>query len=323
MLSYVIRRLLWMIPTVLGIVLLTFLLFTLVAKDPARLYAGKRATPQVLAAIRHQMGLDKPMWLNVGEFRHTHHLGDLFDSQFMDILLFRFPESMRYEESVWSIFWRKAPVSLAIQLPTFIIELGIQLGLAMFCASVRGKLADKLLTVLSVLGMSVPAICIYLAFQTWLGADLRIFPVAGWGSGWEVLHFAALPILAGVVAGLGGGVRFYRTVALDEVYHDYVRTARAKGVSEGDVLLIHVFRNVLIPVITNTVTTLPLLVMGALFLEIIFQIPGLGQLLYEAIFNNDRPVVMFLVYITSIMYCLALVLTDICYAWADPTVTLS
>jgi peptide/nickel transport system permease protein len=321
--SYIVRRILLAIPTIVGIVLLTFTLFTLVAKDPARLYAGKRATPQVLAAVRHKMGLDKPLWINLPEWRKNHTVSSLFDAQFPDVLAFRFPDSMRYEESVWSVFKRKAPVSLTIQLPVFIISLGIQLVLALICATFRGRAIDKGLTFLSVLGMSVPALCIYLAAQWLLAAKWQLFPVAGWDVGFYALHFAALPILVSVFASLGGGTRFYRTVALDEINSDYVRTARAKGLGESEVLLTHVLRNVLIPVITSTVTTLPLLFLGALFLERIFQIPGVGGLLVDAIFNNDRPVVMFTVYLTSVIYCLALVLTDVCYTFADPRVTLT
>jgi peptide/nickel transport system permease protein len=322
MLTYVIRRLLLMIPTLIGIMLFTFLLFRIVTHDPARQYAGKKATPEVLAAVRHKMGTDKPLWLNIPEWRKEGTINSLVDSQFMDVMLFRFRDSMHYQESVWSLFWRKAPISLAIQVPTFIIEIGVTMALAMFCASVRGRWPDRLLTFLSVLGMSLPPLCIYMAAQSWLGADLRMFPVAGWGQGIYMMRYAALPIIVGVIGNIGSGTRFYRTVALDEIYRDYVRTARAKGVNDGDVLLIHVFRNVLIPVITSTVTALPALVLGALFLEMIFQIPGLGQLLTGAIQGNDVPVVMFLVYITSIMYCVALVVTDVCYSLADPTVSL-
>jgi peptide/nickel transport system permease protein len=320
--AYIVRRILLAVPTVLGIMVLTFVLFTLVAKDPARLYAGKHATPQVIAAVRHKMGLDKPLWLNLPKWRETGELSSLFDAQFPDVIAFRFPESMRYEEPVWSIVKRKGPVSLSIQFPIFIIELGIQLALALLCASFRGRFLDKSLTFLSVLGMSVPALCIYLGAQWVLGAKWQMFPVAGWDAGFYALHFAALPILVSVIAGIGGGTRFYRTVALDEVNTDYVRTARAKGVKESDVLLVHVMRNLMIPVITSTVTALPLLFLGALFLEKIFQIPGLGGLLVDAIFNNDRPVVMFIVYLTSVIYCLALVLTDVCYALVDPRVSL-
>jgi peptide/nickel transport system permease protein len=323
MVSYVIRRLLLLIPTVLGILLITFSLFSLVAADPARQYAGKHATPEVLASIREKMGLNKPRFdLNFKEYHETHQTSSLFDTQFFDVLLCRFPESMQYEESVWELFKRKAPVSLAIQLPVFIISLGLTLVLSLVAAATRGRSADVCMTVTAIFLMSIPGVSIYLIAQWLLGARLRWFPVAGWDVGFYALHYAALPILVSIVAGLGGGVRFYRTIALEEVASDYVRTARSKGVGQSDVLLIHVFRNILIPVITGVVTTLPLLFLGAVILEKTFQIPGIGDLLEQAVMNNDRPVAMFLVYVTSVIYCLALVANDICYTLADPRVVL-
>jgi peptide/nickel transport system permease protein len=323
MAAYLIRRLLLLIPTVLGIVLITFVLFSVVANDPARQYAGKRATPEVLAAIRAKMGLNKPRFaLNVQQFRKTGRWSSLFDNQFCDVLLFRFPQSMEYDESVWSLFCRKAPVSLAIQLPVFVISLGLTLCISLVCAARRGRAFDWTMTIGSILLMSVPGVSIYLIAQWLLAARFRIFPVAGWDEGFYALHYAAMPILISVAANMGGGVRFYRTVALEEVNADYVRTGRAKGVRETDLLLVHVLRNILIPVITNTVTTLPLLFLGAIILEQVFQIPGLGGLLDTAVLANDRPVVMFIVYVTSIIYCLALVVNDIAYTWADPRVSL-
>jgi peptide/nickel transport system permease protein len=322
MLAYIIRRLLLLIPTILGIMLFTFTLFTLVAKDPARQYAGKHATPEALASVRHKMGIDKPIWLNFAEFGRTHQFSDLIYAQFPDVLLFRFPESLQYEESVWSLFKRKAPISLVIQLPVFVISMGLTLVFALVAARFRGGPADWAMTVGSILLMSVSAVSVYLVAQWLLGAKLRLFPVAGWDTGLYALHYAALPVLVSIFSGLGGGVRFYRTVALEEVNADYVRTGRSKGVGEGDLLLTHVFRNMLIPVITNTVTSIPALVMGALILEQTFQIPGLGNLLDQAVVNNDRPVVMFLVYINSVLFCLALLVNDICYALADPRVVL-
>lgn len=322
MLSYVIRRLLLLIPTIIGIMLLTFTLFTLVAKDPARAYAGKRATPEALESVRHKMGIDKPIWLNIPEFRQTHRFGSLLNAQFADVMLFRFPESLQYEESVWSLFKRKAPISLEIQLPVFLITMGLTLLLALVAARFRGRTLDWSMTVASILLMSLSAVSVYLVAQWLLGAKARVFPVAGWDTGFFALHYAALPILVSVFTGLGSGVRFYRTVALEEVNADYVRTGRSKGVPEGELLLTHVFRNMLIPVITNIVTVIPLLFMGAIILEQTFQIPGLGNLLDQAVINNDRPVVMFLVYTTSVIYCLALVLNDVCYAIADPRVVL-
>ena len=314
--AYMARRILWTIPIVLGIVLITFLLFGLIAKDPARAYAGKIASPAQLDALRHRMGLDKPKWIN------TAGPGSVFDSQFFDVLLFRFPNSLRYDEPMWSLFARKAPVSAAIQIPVFLIELGLQLLLALVVAYNRGRWPDYLVTLLAVLGMSVPGLSIYLAAQWFFGGYLGIFPVAGWDVWPYWMSFAALPILVSVLGGLGGGTRFYRTVILEEINADYVRTAKAKGVPQNEVMFTHVLRNVMIPVVTNTIVALPGLLVGALLLERLFQIPGFGGLLVDAIGNQDFVVVMAVVYVTSIAYCLALLLTDLCYMLVDPRIVL-
>lgn len=319
--AYVVRRLLLTIPTVLGIVLLTFMLFSLISKDPARAYAGKQANAVTLKAIRAKMGLDKPRFINTAAM-HQRGFTALFDSQFFDLLFFRFPRSMRYEQTVWQLIKTKGPISLAIQLPAFLIGIGLELGIALYVASRRGRPVDTGITALAVLGMSIPVLSIYIGAQWLFGARLKWFPVAGWESGWYAIQFAALPILVVIISQLGWGVRFYRTVVLDEIGADYVRTARAKGVSRNESLLTHVLRNVMIPVITNTIAMLPFLLFGALILETEFQIPGLGGLLVQSIFNEDRSVVMAITYIISISYCLAVLLSDVLYAVVDPRVSL-
>jgi peptide/nickel transport system permease protein len=306
MLAYVIRKLLLSIPILLGIVAITFLLFCIVAPDPARVQAGRFVSQAQLQAIRHQLGTDVPKW-----------------EQFLNILRFHFANSTRYQESVWILLAQKAPISLAIQVPAFFIELGLQLAIALLVASHRGTIIDFGITFLAVLGMSIPAISLYVGAQWIFGGWLKWFPVAGWSSGFfYALHFAALPIIVSVIGGLGGGVRFYRTVILEEVNTDYVRTSRAKGVSGREVLFTHVLGNVLIPVITNTVVALPLLFTGSLLLERLFQIPGFGALLVDSIHTQDQPVVMFVVYITSVIYLLMLIVTDVLYTIVDPRVTL-
>lgn len=318
---YVVRRILWTVPIILGVVLITFSLFSLLAQDPARQYAGKFATPEVLEAVRARMGLNKPRWLDLAALREGR-IADGFDSQFFDVILFRFPESMRWEAPLWELVKRKAPASMMIQIPAFIITLGLQLSLALYVAFRRGRWPDYTITFLAVLGMSVPTLSVYILAQWLFGQQLQWFPVAGWEKGIHAVHFTALPILLMVAVSLGGGVRFYRTVFLEEVHTDYVRTAQAKGVSPRDIMFIHVLRNALIPIITSTVTALPGLVLGALLLERIFQIPGLGNLMVEAIGNNDRSVVMGMTYVLSIVYCLLLLVSDICYALVDPRVSL-
>jgi len=228
-----------------------------------------------------------------------------------------------YQESVWTIFARKAPVSLAIQLPVFVIELGLQLAIAIYIAGRRGGMVDVSATFIAVSMLSVPTLSVYLGVQYLFGVHWLWFPVAGWGIGFmQCIHFAALPILVSVIGGLGGPVRFYRTVALEEINQDYIRTARAKGVSKTDTMLVHVMRNLMIPVVTNTVVQLPFLLTGALILETMFQIPGFGGLLTNAISGQDSPVVMAQVYLIAIAYAIMLFLTDVCYTIVDPRITL-
>jgi peptide/nickel transport system permease protein len=306
MLAYIIRKLLLSIPILLGIVLVTFFLFCIAAPDPALIQAGKFKTPAQLQAIRHQLGTDIPKW-----------------QQLLNILRFHFAPSSRYRQPVWQLFARRAPVSLAIQLPAFFIELGLQLAIALFVASKRGTFLDYGVTFLAVAGLSVPALSLYLLLQLIFGGWLRWFPVAGWSPGlFYALHFAVLPIIATVIVNLGTGVRFYRTVVLEEINADYVRTARAKGVNTREMLFTHVLGNVMIPVVTNTVMALPSLFLGALILETVFQIPGFGALLVEAIHTQDQPLVMFVTYVTSVVYLLLLIVTDILYTIVDPRVTL-
>ena len=324
MLAYLTRKFALTLSIIFGVVLLTFTLFNVVAKDPARAFAGKETSHEQLMAVRKKMGLDKPRFEpNTDEYHRTGHWTSLLDTQFLNVLTFRFPPSMRYQESVWTLFARKAPVSLAIQGPAFVVGLGLQFLVALAVAARRNSPADYGVTAVAVLSMSVPGLCLYLGAQWLFGAYLQWFPVAGWAPGFLfAIHFAALPILVSVLGGLGGGVRFYRTVALEEIGQDYVRTARAKGVGPGNVLLVHVFRNLLIPVVTNTVVAIPFLVTGALLLETMFQIPGFGGLLTESIFAQDSPVLLAQIYVTAIVYAVALFLTDVCYTLVDPRVTL-
>ena len=303
--AYIIRRTLLMIPTVLGVLLLTFTLFSVVSKDPARAFAGRQASEESVRAIRAKMGLDRSKF-----------------AQFTDLATFHFPQSMRYERPVWSVIIERAPVSLAIQIPAFFISIGLQLGIALLAASRRGTKLDLSITGLCVASLAVPSLAAYIMLQWLLGAKLRLFPVAGWDTGFYAVQYAALPILCLVLLSLGGGIRFFRTVILEEINQDYVRTARSRGVSQRDILLVHVLRNVMIPVVTNTVTTLPLLIFGALILERQFQIPGLGGLLTESIFAQDRSVVMAVTYLTALLYCFALLVSDILYTLVDPRVSL-
>ena len=403
--AYIVRRILLTIPIVLGVVLITMVLFSYVSADPARAFAGRIASEAQLDAIRAEMGIDKPRWLKLdvpirkadvvgqtvtlatasahlldagdrvvvsgvggghdGTFAvkevkgpkiltyqstagnaastqpssiavtngaatlHDASLGGriatAFDSQLFDILTFRIfaLKSMRYKQPIWEVIKEKGPASMKIQIPAFIIALGLQLALALYAASKRGRAQDYSITLLSVLILSVPSLTAYLFAQWAFGMRAGWFPVAGWeGGGLTWMRYAALPIFVSVFLMLGGGVRLYRTVMVDEIYADYVRTARAKGLGNRQVLFTHVLKNGLIPVITNTVTALPSLILGALLLERIFQIPGLGNFMVEALNNNDRTVVMGMTFALAIVYCLLVLVSDILYTLVNPQVSL-
>jgi peptide/nickel transport system permease protein len=203
-----------------------------------------------------------------------------------------------------------------------VISTALELSFALWAASRRGRFVDYTITLASVFLLAVPPLSLYIVSQWFFGQKLGMFPVAGWDKGLYAIHFAALPIIMMVILNVGRGTRLYRTVVLEEIYSDYVRTARAKGVNNQEVLFTHVLRNAMIPVITNTVTALPALLLGALLLERIFQIPGVGGLLMEAVFHNDPTVLTGLTYILAVMYCVLQLVSDILYTIVNPQVVL-
>lgn len=208
--------------------------------------------------------------------------------------------------------------SLMLTIPIFIIGLFTSISLSLFCAFWRDTWVDRFFVVLSVALMSINYLVYIVAGQYFLSFKAGWFPV--WG--FEDASYLALPVLIGVISGLGGSLRFYRTIMLDEAHRDYVRTARAKGVSKSRVLFRHVLKNAMIPIITNVVIAIPFLYTGSLLLESFFGIPGLGYLGITAINSSDVDVVRGIVLIGAFMFVIANLLTDICYAVVDPRVKL-
>ncbi len=317
MTAYLLRRLLSVIPIALGVLLLTFLLFRIIGGNPAIRLAGKNATPEKIAQITRERGYDKPYFLNVENFPHQ-----LFDAQFPRLVgrLLRgdFGESITTRQKVSDILVEGFWPSLCVTVPLFLLNLTLAIALALLAAYYRNTWVDRLLVVLSVMGMSVSSLVYIMVAQYWLAGEWGIFPV--WG--FEGPQYLLLPVLIGVVAGVGGSVRFYRTIVLDEMYQDYVRTARAKGVSPARILFSHVLRNALIPILTNVIIALPFLYTGSLLLESFFGIPGLGRMLVMAIPNGDEDVIYTETFLGSMLFVLANTLTDIAYAWADPRIRL-
>ncbi len=310
MTSYIIRRLLYTIPIVLGVLLLTFTLFTLVGGDISLELAGKNATQETIDEIRHEYGLDKPLFLS-WDSQFTNH--------FKDALTFDFGRA-RDRELVIDKIKRGVWPSLALTIPMFIVTLVISVSLALIVAFVRGTRWDIFVVVICIAGMSIPYLSFIMLGQYFFAYKLGWFPVF-FSPELSVPEYVTLPILIGIVAGLGGNLRFYRTVMLDEMRSDYVRTAFAKGLSARRVLFKHVLKNAMVPIITSVVLAIPFLFLGSLLLERFFGIPGLGYLMVEAIGSRDYSVINAMTFIIAILFVIFNLLTDICYALVDPRVS--
>ena len=310
MTTYIIRRLLYTVPIVFGVLLLTFVLFTLVGGDISIEMAGKGATAETIEEIRQEYGLNKPLFLS-------------WDSQFINhfknALTFDFGRA-RDREPVIDKIKRGVGPSLALTVPMFFGVMIISVSLSLIIAFVRGSVWDTIAVVICVTGMSVPYLSFILFGQYFFAYKWGLFPVF-FSPDLTTAQYVALPVLIGIVTGLGGNLRFYRTVMLDEMRSDYVRTAFAKGLNTRRVLFKHVLKNAMIPIITRVVLAIPFLFLGSLLLERIFGIPGLGYLMIEAIGSRDYFVINAMTYIWAILFVVFNVMTDVCYALVDPRVS--
>ncbi len=310
MTSYIIRRLLYTIPIVFGVLVLTFVLFNLIGGDPSIEMAGKNATAETIAEIRAEYGLDKPLFFS-------------WDSQFINhfknALTFRFGRA-RDRELVTDKILRGAGPSLSLMIPMFFGTIAISISLSLVVAFMRGSKWDTLIVVVCVTGMSLPYLSFILFGQYFFAYKLGWFPVF-FSPGLSTAQYVALPVIIGIAAGLGGNLRFYRTVMLDEMSADYVRTAFAKGLTTSRVLFKHVLKNAMIPIITQVILAIPFLFLGSLLLERFFGIPGLGYLMIEAIGARDYFVISAMTFISAILYVVFNVITDVCYALVDPRVS--
>jgi peptide/nickel transport system permease protein len=324
MLGYLIRRLLLAVPTVIGVCLVTFLLFNVFASPEAiaRKQLGKNPTEKQVKAWVTAHGMDKPVFFNFrpGKDGSLHPFDSRFWDHMRELLLFQFPRSDYLHEPVSALLKEKIVPSLTITVPAFLLSILVTLPIALFIAYYRGTYIDRLALFLCVILMSIVILNYIIVGQYLLAVVFKYFPIYGYSFGAGAWKFVLLPVILAVAAGLGGGVRFYRTVMLNEVRADYVRTAMAKGVSEERVLFRHVLKNAMIPILTVTVLSIPFLITGSLLLEMYFGIPGMGNLMLNAINNHDYPVIRTLVYIYSLLYIAGSILTDLSYTLVDPRV---
>jgi peptide/nickel transport system permease protein len=321
-LAYIVRRLLYAIPILLGVNLITFALFFVVntPDDMARMQLGvKRVTPEAIEKWKADRGYDKPLLIN----SHASGLEQVTETVFFkkSIRMFAgdFGRAEDGRDIAREISARMGP-SLAIALPTFILGLLVTVTFALALAFFRASAFDFWGVVLCVAMMSISGLFYIIGGQYLISKVWRLVPISGFGEGLDAWRFLVLPILIGVISGIGSSARWYRTIFLEEVGKDYVRTARAKGLPETVIFFRHILRNAMIPILTGVVVVIPLLFMGSLLTESFFGIPGLGSYTIDAINAQDFAVVRSMVFIGSVLYIAGLILTDISYTLVDPRI---
>ena len=311
MAAYILRRLLQMIPTLLGVVLLVFVLFRYFGGDPAEILGGLNATPEQIDAIREQLGLNRPAWVQLGIYLKS-------------IVTLDWGRSWATNEAVGHIFLTRLPATLTVMLPILVLDTLLALPIAMWVAYRRGSLADRAIMVISTAALSVSFLVYIILGQYFFGFRLGWFPVQGWSdSVWTNLAvYVPLPVLLALLVGIAPQTRLYRTFFLDELGQDYVRTARAKGMSERTVLFRHVLRNAMIPILTNIGMALPGVFIGSFLIEVFFSIPGLGREVILAVNRSDYPVIQALTVYLALLTMLINLTVDVLYTKVDPRVVL-
>ena len=324
MFAYIIRRFMFAVPILIGVNLITFALFFMVntPEDMARAQLGaKQTTPEMIESWKVDHGYDKPLFFNAESPGLAKITQTLFVDQSLKLFVFDFGQSDSGRQISADIYERMWP-SLQIALPSFIIGIVTNIALALLIVLFRGSILDTATMMVAVAIMSISGLFYIIAGQVLFSKIWHWVPISGYESGWDGVKFLILPVLIGVFAGLGAGVRWYRSLFLEEINKEYVRTARAKGLSEINVLFGHVLQNGLLPILTGVVVVIPTLFMGSLIMESFFGIPGLGSYTIDAINAQDFAIVKAMVFLGSVLYILGLILTDISYTYFDPRVRL-
>ena len=311
MLAYLIRRLWQMIPTLIGVVLLVFVLFHFFGGDPAEILGGLNATPEQIQAIRQQLGLNEPWWVQLWIF-------------LKQIATFDWGKSWATNEAVSNLFMTRLPATLTVMVPILLLDTLLAIPIALGVAYVRGSLTDRALMVVTTVALSISFLVYIIVGQYIFGFQLGWFPVQGWSdSTWTNLTtYVPLPVMLAVMVGVSPQTRLYRSFFLDELGHDYVRTARAKGLKEDTVLFKHVLRNAMIPILTNVGLALPGIFVGSFLIEVFFSIPGLGREVLLAVNRSDYPVIQAVTIYLAVLTMVINLATDLLYKVVDPRVVL-
>ena len=326
MIAYILRRSLYAIPILVGINLLTFALFFLVntPEDMARMQLGvKRVTPEAIEKWKAERGYDKPLlWNGAATGLKQKATDTIFFEKSVKLFALDFGRAEDNRDIGNEIRARMWP-SLALAIPVFLVGLAVNITFALGMAFFRATYLDFWGVILCVAMMSISSLFYIIGGQYLISKLWHLVPISGYEGGLDAMKFLVLPVLVGVIGGIGSGSRWYRTLFLEEMGKDYVRTARAKGLAEATVMFRHVLKNALIPILTGVVVVIPLLFMGSLIAESFFGIPGLGSYTIDAIQAQDFAVVRSMVFIGSVLYILGLLLTDISYTFVDPRVRLN
>ncbi|MGN6528042.1 MAG: ABC transporter permease [Burkholderiaceae bacterium] len=311
MFAYLIRRLWQMIPTLIGVVVLVFFLFKKFGLDPVQTLASLNASPREIDEIRTQLGLNEPWWVQLWLF-------------VKGIATFDWGRSWATHETVAHLFATRLPATLTVTVPILLLDTLLAVPIAIVVAYVRGSLTDRAVLVATTLALSVSFLVYVILGQYVFGFQLGWFPVQGWSdSTWtNLVTYAPLPVLLAVVVGIAPQTRLYRSFILDELGHDYVRTARAKGLTEPAVMLRHVLRNAMIPILTNVGLALPGILIGSFLIEVYFSIPGIGREVLLAVNRSDYPVIQAVTVYVALLTMLANLAIDLLYRLVDPRVVL-
>ena len=322
MLAYVIRRVLYAIPILIGVNLITFALFFVVntPDDMARMQLGmKRVTPEAIEKWKQDRGYDKPLLFASDREGLSRLTETIFFEKSVRLFAFEFGQAEDRRDIGSEIRARVGP-SLALAVPVFVLGILVNITFALLMAFFRATYLDFWGVVLCVAMMSISTLFYIIGGQYVFSKLWHLVPISGYGGGIDAARFVILPVLIGVVSGIGSGSRWYRTIFLEEMSKDYVRTARAKGLAESAVLFRHVLKNAMIPILTGAVVVIPLLFLGSLLAESFFGIPGLGSYTIDAIQAQDFAVVRAMVFIGSVLYIFGLLLTDLSYTVVDPRI---
>jgi peptide/nickel transport system permease protein len=324
MLNYIIRRILYAIPILVGVNLITFTLFFVVntPDDMARMQLGiKRVTPEAIAKWKQERGYDQPLMFNNAGEGLEKVTRTIFFEKSVAMFAFRFGRADDGRDIAYEIRTRMLP-SLAIALPVFVLGLIVYITFALTMVFFRATYVDFWGVVLCVALMSISSLFYIIGGQFLISKLWHLVPISGYGQGLDSAKFLVLPVIIGIISAVGANTRWYRTLFLEEMGKDYVRTARAKGLPESAVLFRHVLQNALIPILTGAVVLIPLLFLGSLIVESFFGIPGLGSYTIDAINSQDFAVVRVMVFLGSLLYIVGLILTDISYTLVDPRIRL-